>query len=321
MEGKRQEKEVLQPVTHSRASYFGLLALLQLLGLFFLVLVDDLQPCRWFHASALASWQIIAPVLLLLDAVPVFYRFFELRQVVTVGCMVSVLVYDTGLLLWLGTAYLRDESHTSVSRCRADNGQYDFTDVQSTADLFLAGVLLSQIIIQAVGLLLMLKRLRCDPGISWCPRFSRDLLACLVLPYAALLVGLQIAESLVPNGYYATGAQTSWHLFVLLLPFTELGTAEVLNRGLALRDFGHFVAWLAAAAQTLLVAMWMATQVGRRELGTRSCAYGRQLYDRERASVIAQVVMLFGLGLLAASMCALAARQFLRTTKRLERCH
>jgi hypothetical protein len=305
--------------THSRASYFGLLAFLQLLALFFVVLVDDLQPCRWFHAGALVSWQLVVPMVLLLDTLPALHAFFDFRQLMVVGSMLVGITYDLALMVWLASAYLRDESHTSVSRCIADNGGIDFTERQSTADLFIGGALVVLAVVNLFGLVFMNTNFRYDRGVPWCHVWTREVLAMLTVPFAALFVGIQISESVVPNGYYSTGAHISWQLFLLLLPFSELGSLQPLYRGLALRDFLHFIGWLAASAQSLLVAMWLATKLGNFERGTRSCPSGRLLYGRERASAISQVVMLFGLGLTAAAMCALAARRFLRTTERLER--
>jgi len=307
--------------TNARASYFGLLAFVQLLALMFVVLVDDLQPCRWFHASALVSWQLLTALVLLLDALPQWYYQWRLRNAAVGTSLVVAATADFWLLLWLATAWLRDESHTSLSRCLADNGQVDFVDRQDVADLFLGGMLVVLLVCNLFGLYALAHPLRCDPGALWCRDRERDALAWLTPLYGALLVGIFVGESLVANGYVPTGAYLSWQLPVLLvLPFAGLGSPEVSGAAWpVVFDGWKVLCWLGAALQSLLMAFRLSVRTVRHEDGSRSCPYQRQLYGRERASVIAQLTLMFSAALVGAGLLALAIRVFLRSSRRLER--
>ncbi len=275
-----------------RQAHLGAWASLTQLGVFFMLLVDGLQPSRWLPVQAACSWQLLIGVFLLLDAFPWTWRPAlrdGLRFVLTgLGLVQNVCFAVYIFVSWLtGASY-----HWYTSKCHTGNAIFTLDARQQAGDTLTIITLLA-LALWYVFILIGLA------GITWHQplrsstriNHNRVYTLALVLVYSFLLVALLTLDGAAPNMYLAVGPWFAANGLLLLTPFCEL-EVRTLNRGIFLRDIGRIMFWLLALAQALCMGAGTLAQLGDRANGIRSCAWQAPLSNGQRASAYASGVLM-----------------------------
>ena len=269
-------------------SKFGLVANCVALGLFFLVLVDDLQPSRWLPLQASCSWQLVLLVLMVNRA----------------GGMLRTLALLVGACQSLGYAVvlivmtlLAPPAWLSISHCTAANGSVDDVSMQQSSDVVQVLVMLGLLVcyVWVLGIVAY-EYHNCKPRQCWtvCFNYLQYWLEMSQLVIAVLGMGLLIAEGITPNPYVAVGAWYS--LQILLCLFTvdarQIGSRvndpRCAKRSVYIRDLLLVLFGCVQAALNLGLCLYIFDHLLENKVIARSCHIGSALSTAQQASAGAQ---------------------------------
>lgn len=289
-------------------SGLGLVAIAVAWALFFLLLIDDLQPSRWLPVQASCAWQLVLLPLLVnpgANAMRIVLLLGGAAQSLAYGVMITV-VAAIGPTEWM-----------PLSQCTASNGTVNNHSIQLTSDVAMVLVMLALLVCYVWALVLVLRPSRPykDLVAFSYPQYWLELLQ---LSMASVAMGLVVAEGIVQNAYLATSAYLAPQVICWLLLTDARQIAADVNalphakRSVFLRDILGVLISVAIAAVNGALMLYTFDHLVESQAGTRGCDLGRQLSASSLASTWAQCALLLLLSALGFLQTYLLSRRLVK---------